>query len=149
MVELLLTDIILRMGIATLLGAIIGLERQLHGITVGLRTNALICLGAAMFTIISIQFSVLDSNADLARVAAGVVTGVGFLGAGAIFLNREGLHGFTTAANIWVVAALGMMIGIGEVLVSIIGAAFILLVLVAGKLLETKVIVNSKKLTKK
>ena len=138
MVELLLVDIVLRIGIATLIGALIGLERQLHGISAGFRTHALVCLGAALFTIVSIQFSILDSRIDLSRVAAGIVTGIGFLGAGAIFFDKKSLHGFTTAANIWVVAALGMMIGTGEIIVSFIAAGFILVVLVVGKLLEIK-----------
>ena len=149
MVELLFTDIVLRMGIATLIGALIGLEREIHGISAGLRTNALVCLGAALFTIVSIQFAILDPRVDIARVAAGVVTGIGFLGAGAIFFDKKAVHGFTTAANIWVVAALGMMIGIGEILVSLIGAGFILVVLVVGKLLEIRVLHKNKKRIKR
>ena len=147
MVELLLADIILRIGIATILGALIGLERQLHGISAGFRTHALVCLGAALFTIVSIQFSIIDPKVDLARVASGVVTGIGVLGAGAIFFDKKGAHGFTTAANIWVVASLGMMAGIGEILVSIIASVFILAVLVIGKLIEIKLLKNKKRWT--
>ncbi len=144
MVELLLVDVILRIGIAALLGSLVGLERQLRGISVGFRTNALVCLGAALFTIVSIQFSILDAGTDIARVASGVVTGIGFLGAGAIFLDRKGLHGFTTAANIWVVAAIGMMAGIGEFVVSIVATVFILVILFVGKFLEKKLIPKKK-----
>ncbi len=148
MVELLLTDIVLRIGIATLIGALIGLERELHGISAGLRTNALVCLGAALFTIVSIQFSVIDPQIDLTRVAAGIVTGIGFLGAGAIFFDKKTVHGFTTAANIWVVAALGMLMGIGQIVVSLIAFGFVVAVLVVGKVLEIKVLHTEKKVNK-
>ncbi len=145
MVELIFADIVLRMIVATIIGALIGIERELHGISAGMRTHALVCLGAAMFTLISIQISIIDSRVDIARVAAGVVTGVGFLGAGAIFFDKKNLHGFTTAANIWVVASLGMMIGIGEVFVSVIAAGLVLALLVAGKIFEIKVIRKREK----
>ena len=145
MVELLLADIVIRIGVATLIGALIGLERELHGISAGFRTHALVCLGATLFTIISIQFSILDPRIDLSRVASGIVTGIGFLGAGAIFFDKRGVHGFTTAANIWVVAALGMMIGIGEIVVSVIASGFILVVLVIGKLIEIRVLKKKKR----
>ena len=144
MVELLLADIVLRIGLATLLGALIGLERQLHGIAAGFRTHALVCLGSALFTLVSIQFSILDPRVDIARIAAGVVTGIGFLGAGAIFFDKKGIHGFTTAANIWVVASLGMLVGVGEIIVSLVASGFILIVLVVGKLIEIKIL-NKKR----
>ena len=145
MVELLFTDIAIRLIVATAIGAIIGIERELHGISAGMRTHALVCLGATMFTLVSIQISIIDSRVDIARVAAGVVTGVGFLGAGAIFFDKKGAHGFTTAANIWVMAALGMMIGIGEIVISALGGALIFALLVLGKILEVKVIKKREK----
>jgi putative Mg2+ transporter-C (MgtC) family protein len=96
--------------LAVLLGAAIGLERELSGKAAGLRTNILICLGAAVFTIISIE---LASGRDdsIARIAAQIVTGVGFLGAGAVIQDRRGVHGLTTAATIWLVASIGMACG--------------------------------------
>ena len=102
---------ILSIILATLLGAIIGLERELSGKSAGLRTNLLICLGVAIFTIISKRMSV--SEGSTARIAAQIVTGVGFLGAGALIQDRRGVHGLTTAATIWLVASIGMACGAG------------------------------------
>jgi putative Mg2+ transporter-C (MgtC) family protein len=95
---------------AVIFGAVIGIERELHGKAAGLRTNILICLGAAVFTIISEQMAI-DSGASVTRIAAQIVTGVGFLGAGAIIQDRGGIHGLTTAATIWLVASIGMACG--------------------------------------
>lgn len=95
--------------LAVVLGAAIGIEREFSGKAAGLRTNVLICLGAAAFTIISKRMAGGDDS--LTRIAAQVVTGVGFLGAGAIIQDRGGVHGLTTAATIWFVASLGMACG--------------------------------------
>ena len=97
--------------LATFLGAAIGLERELSGKSAGLRTNLLICLGAAIFTIISRRMFVGDGSTS--RIAAQIVTGVGFLGAGALIQDRRGVHGLTTAATIWLVASIGMACGAG------------------------------------
>ncbi|MBN1975099.1 MAG: MgtC/SapB family protein [Sedimentisphaerales bacterium] len=97
---------------AVLLGALIGLEREFHGKAAGLRTNVLICLGAAVFTIISAQMA-SGTDDSLTRIAAQIVTGVGFLGAGAIIQDRGGIHGLTTAATIWLVSSIGMACGAG------------------------------------
>ena len=145
MVELLFADIVLRLVAATFIGALVGLERELHGISAGMRTHALVCLGAALFTLVSIQFSIMDPRVDIARVAAGIVTGIGFLGAGAIFFDKKTIHGFTTAANIWVIAGVGMMIGIGEVIASVVATVLIIIILFAGKILEVKVIKKREK----
>jgi len=96
--------------LATVLGAGIGLERELSGKAAGLRTNLLICLGAAVFTIISREMAT-GGEASITRIAAQIVTGVGFLGAGAIIQDRRGVHGLTTAAGIWLVASIGMACG--------------------------------------
>ena len=122
---------IVRVILATVLGGIIGLEREFHGKAAGLRTNLLICLGAAVFTIISKQMT-LGSNDSITRIAAQIVTGVGFLGAGAIIQDTGGVHGLTTAATIWLVASIGMACGAGlyrlAILVTIL-AIFVLIVL--------------------
>jgi len=98
-------------------GALIGLERELHGKTAGFRTNIMICLGAALFTVLSVRLAEFGwkggSVADPARIAAQIVTGVGFLGAGAIIQLRRYVVGLTTAATIWVVASVGMAFGAG------------------------------------
>lgn len=96
--------------LAVIFGTAIGLEREIRGKSAGLRTNVLICLGAAVFTIISRQMTGSQTD-SLTRIAAGVVTGVGFLGAGAIIQDRGGVHGLTTAATIWLVASIGMACG--------------------------------------
>jgi putative Mg2+ transporter-C (MgtC) family protein len=102
----------LRMITAVFCGAIIGAEREWHGKPAGLRTNILICLGAAIFTILSVHIA-STYKADPARIAAQVVTGIGFIGAGAIMRGDGGVHGLTTAATIWLAAAIGMACGAG------------------------------------
>lgn len=101
--------------LATVLGAIIGAERELGGKAAGLRTNVVICVASALFTILSIDaFPVIgDGPRDTARVAAQIVSGVGFLGAGALIRDRSGVKGLTTAAEIWLMAAIGMAVGAG------------------------------------
>ena len=96
--------------LAVVFGAAIGLEREISGKPAGLRTNVLICLGAAVFTIISKEMAAGLENSPT-RIAAQIVTGVGFLGAGAIIRDRGGIHGLTTAATIWLVASVGMACG--------------------------------------
>ncbi len=105
-------DDVISIVLAVALGAVIGLERELGGKAAGLRTNVLICLGAALFTIISRQIAA-DGGSSPSRIAAQIVTGVGFLGAGAIIQDRGGVHGLTTAATIWLVASIGMACGAG------------------------------------
>ena len=121
-------EMTLRLLLAVALGAIIGYQRERAGKTAGLRTHVLICLGSALFTVASIYgFGI---TTDPARVAAGVVAGVGFLGAGAI-LHREGglVAGLTTAATIWAVAGIGMVAGAGLYLVSAVTTVLVLVVL--------------------
>ncbi len=121
-------EMTLRLLLAVALGAIIGYQRERAGKTAGLRTHVLICLGSALFTVASIYgFGI---TTDPARVAAGVVAGVGFLGAGAV-LHREGglVAGLTTAATIWAVAGIGMAAGAGLYLVSAVTTVLVLVVL--------------------
>jgi putative Mg2+ transporter-C (MgtC) family protein len=120
-------EMILRLLLAAALGAIIGYQRERASKPAGLRTHTLICLGAALFTIASIYgFGVA---ADPSRLAAGIVAGIGFLGAGAIIRTREHLVGLTTAATIWSVAAIGLAAGAGLYLVSAVTTAIILIIL--------------------
>jgi putative Mg2+ transporter-C (MgtC) family protein len=114
-------DMIIRLLLASLLGGLIGLEREVHGRPAGFRTHLLVSLGACLFTIASIDFYRLYGNfsgtgpvgVDPARVAAQVVTGIGFLGAGAIIKERASIRGLTTAACLWVAAAVGLACGSG------------------------------------
>jgi putative Mg2+ transporter-C (MgtC) family protein len=121
----------LQVFIAALLGGFIGLEREWRGRDAGLRTNMLICMGACLFTTISINgFPLLGSSAqDTARVAAGVVTGVGFLGAGAFIHTGGHTKGMTTAATIWMVAAIGMAVGVQAYALAVFASVTTLLIL--------------------
>ena len=121
-------EMILRLLLAVALGAIIGYQRERAGKSAGLRTHVLICVGAALFTVASVYG--FGAFSDPARVAAGVVAGIGFIGAGAI-LHREGgiVEGLTTAATIWAVAAIGLAADAGLYIVSAVGTAFVLIVL--------------------
>ena len=107
-------DAAVKISVAALLGAAVGLERVWKGHPAGLRTNLLIAISSCVFTIISIEGFPLQGTAqDTARVAAQIVTGVGFLGAGAVLQSKGHVRGLTTAASIWLVAALGMAVGTG------------------------------------
>ena len=121
-------EMILRLLLAAALGAIIGYQRERASKPAGLRTHILICVGAALFTIASLYG--FGASADPARVAAGIVAGIGFLGAGAIIRRGEGVvEGLTTAATIWAVAGIGLAAGAGLYLVSAVTTAVILIVL--------------------
>ena len=120
-----LTSVIL----AILLGGIIGVERELSGKAAGLRTNVLICLGAAVFTIISKKLG-MATEFSTTRIAAQIVSGVGFLGAGAIIQDRGGIYGLTTAATIWLMASIGMACGAGLYAIAAITTLIALSVLV-------------------
>lgn len=117
----------LRILLAVVLGGVVGLERQLSGKPAGLRTNILICLGSAVFTIISEQMAA--PNDAVTRIASQIVTGVGFLGAGAIIRDRGGIHGLTTAATIWLVASIGMACGAGFYGLAVISTIMAIIVL--------------------
>jgi len=120
-------EMILRLLLAAALGAIIGYQRERAGKSAGLRTNVLICVGAALFTVASYGFG---DEADPSRIAAGVVAGIGFLGAGVIIRTGEGfLAGLTTAATIWAVAGIGLAAGAGLYLISAVTTVIVLIVL--------------------
>ena len=127
-------EAILRLLLAAALGGLIGLEREASGKPAGFRTNLLICLGAGLVTEISISIA---QDADLpgglrsdpGRIAAQIVSGMGFLGAGTIMQSRGSVTGLTTAATLWVVAAVGMAAGAGLYIHAIIGTALVLLAL--------------------
>jgi len=107
------TELIQRLLLAALCGGLLGFERELKQKSAGLRTNMLIAIGSALFTLMS--FELADGvGADPTRIAAQIVTGIGFLGAGAIMRTNGGIQGLTTAATIWVNAAVGVAAGGGE-----------------------------------
>ena len=110
-------DLLAKLALAVLLGGAVGLERELSGKPAGLRTNILICVGSAMLMDLSVRIGITDTGirvGDPARLAAQVVSGIGFLGAGTILQARGTVVGLTTAATIWVVAAIGLTIGAGS-----------------------------------
>jgi putative Mg2+ transporter-C (MgtC) family protein len=116
-----------RLLLAALLGALLGLEREWKHKDAGLRTNILIAIGSALFTVMSIELT--DAKGDPSRVAAQIVTGIGFLGAGAIMRTNGNVQGLTTAATIWVNAAVGVAAGGGEYHLAFIATAVTLVVL--------------------
>jgi putative Mg2+ transporter-C (MgtC) family protein len=128
---------LVRCGAAALCGGLIGLERERKGKPAGFRTNILICLGASMYMAVGL---LLDGEAatDPARIAAQVVTGIGFLGAGCIIQQRGRVVGLTTAATIWVVAAIGIIAGAGFPILAIIASTMVLLTLVVLGQIETR-----------
>jgi putative Mg2+ transporter-C (MgtC) family protein len=128
-VEIFRLDLMLQLGLAALLGGAIGLERELGGKPAGLRTNILICMGAVLYT--SLSISIAGDRADPGRVAAQIVTGVGFIGAGTILHARGAVVGLTSAATIWVVAAIGVALGSGRYLEAV-GATLLVVAVLQG-----------------
>src|SRR5919198_424846 len=122
------SEVFLRLALAAVLGGAIGLEREYRHKPAGLRTNMLIALGSALFSILSVDWGAGVGSPD--RIAAQVVTGIGFLGAGAILRSGENIHGLTTAATIWVNAAIGMAAGLGSYAAAA-GAATLTLIVLA------------------
>ncbi|AZS81340.1 MgtC/SapB family protein [Achromobacter spanius] len=126
------TRIVLRLGMAVILGGMLGFERERSGKAAGLRTHMLVALGAAIFVLVPLQGGM--EVADLSRVLQGVIAGIGFLGAGAIIKlsDEREIHGLTTSASIWMTAAIGVAAGMGReatALVSTLLALFVLAVL--------------------
>ncbi len=122
-------ELVKRLCLSALLGGALGFEREWRQKDAGLRTNILIAMGATLFTIMSIDVST-GSGGDSTRIASGIVTGIGFLGAGAIMQTGAGIKGLTTAAMIWVNAAVGVAVGGGEYRVATIATIVALIVLV-------------------
>jgi putative Mg2+ transporter-C (MgtC) family protein len=129
------TDFWLRVGTAVLCGGIIGLERQLRGKAAGIRTSILICLGTELFVGLGSSFA--GERVDPTRVIGQVVTGIGFLGGGVILARGGAVVGVTSAAVIWVLAALGSLIGLGHLLGSIVLTLVTVGLLTGVELLES------------
>ena len=124
--------------VALLLGAAVGLERTRRGHAAGFRTMGMVCIGSCLFTLLGTE--VAGGRTDPTRIAAQVVTGIGFLGAGAILRGSDGIRGLTTAATIWVVAAIGMAAGFGFYLLAVATAALVLLALVVMRILRGQIL---------
>ncbi|MDP7009358.1 MAG: MgtC/SapB family protein [Phycisphaerales bacterium] len=143
MMELETLQMVLRLVVALVLGALIGLNRRIYGKPAGLRTMALVSLGSATFTIVGVNAMLQLANAeqaaglemmvrlDTSRVIAGIVGGIGFLGAGAIIQSRGRVQGMTTASGIWMTAAIGVASGLGQFTLALTATflAFVVLVI--------------------
>ncbi|MFA7658225.1 MAG: MgtC/SapB family protein [Candidatus Gastranaerophilaceae bacterium] len=148
--------ILIRMAAAILFGFGIGLERELTNKYAGLRTNILVCLGSCVFTILSIYAFPLavdqthpQAFGDPARVAAQVLTGIGFIGGGTVLRHGSSVTGLTTAATLWVAASIGMACGTGMLNLALVATLFSIGVLVLIRLFEKDVLVTSSKNTKR
>jgi len=128
------TEMLSKLLLAAFLGMLIGLERQLRHKPAGMREHGLVCLGSCLFTVVSLSFI----GGDVSRIASGVVTGIGFLGAGTILHMKNKVIGLTTAAELWVIAAIGLAVGIGLYAIASATTALVLLILLSGRLTEKK-----------
>lgn len=134
-------QVIARLIWAVILGGLIGLEREMRRRSAGLRTHILVCVGSALIMLTSIYvFDIYKdaANVDPSRIAAGVITGIGFLGAGAIIRSGNGVHGLTTAASLWVVAGIGISVGCGFYDAAFVATALVLIVLLIIRNFENR-----------
>jgi putative Mg2+ transporter-C (MgtC) family protein len=116
--------------VSAILGGFVGLERELTEKPAGLRTHMLVSLGSCLFTIVSVY----DFQMDPARIAAGIVAGIGFIGAGAVLSERDRVVGLTTAASLWVTAAIGLSTGVGNYVLSFVTTALVVVTLFIRKI---------------
>jgi len=123
-------EILLRLILTLVFGGLIGFEREVVHKPAGIRTHMLVCLGSALFVLVTLETLPNESG----RIIAGIATGVGFLGAGTIFKAKDDVHGLTTAASIWVVSAVGLAIGLGYYLMTIPAVVLILITLQLNKM---------------
>jgi putative Mg2+ transporter-C (MgtC) family protein len=132
------------MVLAAALGGVLGMERTRHGKSAGLRTHMLVALGAALFALVPQQAGM--QLADMSRVVQGIVTGIGFIGAGAILKQSEEhqVKGLTTAAGLWLTAALGMAVGLGREMTAILGTVLAYVILAYFPEVEQRVAGESK-----
>jgi len=119
------TEILIRLILAVVIGGLIGWEREVVHKPAGIRTHMLVCLGSALFALVTLQ----TIPEETGRIISGVATGIGFLGAGTIFKARDSVHGLTTAASIWVVAAVGLAVGIGQYFLTAVAGILTLIIL--------------------
>jgi putative Mg2+ transporter-C (MgtC) family protein len=128
-------ELVKRLLLAALLGGVLGFEREWNHKTAGLRTNILIAFGSALFTLMSVELA-REGSGDPTRIAAQIVTGIGFLGAGAILRTNAGVQGLTTAAAIWVNAAIGVAVGGGQYHLAFIATGVTVIVLMVLPAIE-------------
>ena len=131
--------IVVRVLMAAILGGVLGFERELHHKAAGLRTHIVVAVGAAVFVMVGLESG--SSSADLSRIIQGVATGIGFVGAGTILKpddREEDVKGITTAAGIWLTAAVGMAVGAGHAWLSLLVAGLMLPIVWVGRLIEER-----------
>ncbi len=121
--------LVLRLFLAIVCGSIIGMEREISDKAAGLRTHILVCMGSCMFALIGLELTASYPEADILRLAQGLLIGMGFLGGGVIMREGASVKGLTTAAGIWVMGAIGLAIGLGKYYISLVGTLFIFLVI--------------------
>lgn len=130
-------DVIIRLSAAAFIGGCIGLDREVRRKPAGLRTHALVSLGAALVMLVAIRFPGADHLSGVTRVIQGIIAGVGFLGAGTILKSDHAMvHGLTTAASIWLVASLGIACGIGQWIAALVALGLALIILILGEPVE-------------
>lgn len=144
--------VLIRITASILFGFGLGLERELTNKYAGLRTHILVCLGACVFTILSVYAfpaAVYGSHGDPARIAAQIITGIGFIGGGTVLRHGSSVYGLTTAATLWVAAAIGMSCGAGMLWIGFFTSLISIIVLVLIRMFERDVLVNTTKNTKR
>jgi len=124
------SELVLRLVLSVLFGGLIGLEREVVHKPAGVRTHMLVSLGSALFVLVAAE----SIPSDVVRIMAGIATGIGFLGAGTIFKAKSDVHGLTTAASIWAVAAVGLAVGLGYYLITLVSVILVIIVLQLNKL---------------
>ncbi|MFH1710405.1 MAG: MgtC/SapB family protein [bacterium] len=139
------TEMIIRLLLATVFGGAIGYVRELTKKAAGLRTHTLVCLGSTIFTLVSIYIAKDISGADPSRIAASVVTGIGFIGAGTIFQTGGSVRGLTTAASIWVCASIGLAVGVGLYTLATFATILSLLIIQLLQVVEKKYLRESER----
>ncbi|MVA82552.1 MgtC/SapB family protein [Agrobacterium vitis] len=142
-------DMIFRLGLASVAGILLGLDREIRGIAAGIRTHALVALSSAMITLSAMllyeKLSINGgSNVDPLRVVQGLAQAVGFIAAGSIFFSKGNVHNLTSAANIWLAAAAGIASGAGQTMLLIIGVGFGAIIVTVVRLLERLIPGSSK-----
>ncbi len=134
---------LVRLVIAAVIGGAIGAEREIRGKPAGMRTNILLCMGSCLIMILSVEVAENTGKmADPGRIAAQVVTGIGFLGAGTIIRSRVSVSGLTSAATLWFVAALGLVVGYGSYFVAVTASLLMIITLTMFKTLERRIAVR-------
>lgn len=142
-------DLFFRIGAAVIIGAVVGLQREYNNNPAGFRTHMLVAIGACIAMITNeyllLQFGSV-ANIDVARMGSYVISGIGFLGAGSIIKDRNGVRGLTTAAGLWVTACLGITAGAGFYIAALIGTVFVFLIITVMKALEKKLFKAKKEI---